>query len=51
MSEYAKVATSQRLPFHLPGNLEDVMRWALALLGAYLAIRLLLGLMRGPGRR
>lgn len=51
MSEYARAASSQRLPFNLPGNVEDVMRWALGLLGAYLAIRLVLGLMRGPGRR
>jgi len=51
MSEYAKAATNQRISFQPPSNLEEVARWVFWLLAAYLAIRLLLAVMRGPGRR
>ena len=51
ISEYAGLAGHQRPTLHAPANLGEIARWLGLLLGAYLAIRLLLLLMRGPARR
>ena len=46
ISEYAKVASGQRVPLGLPANLEEAVRWLVWLLVAYLAFRLVLATLR-----
>ncbi len=51
ISEYARVASGQRLPPGLPASLGEAVRWLAWILVAYLAIRLGLGVLRWLARK
>ena len=51
ISEYARVASGQRVPMGLPANLGEAVRWLAWLLVAYLTIRLVLAALRWVGRK
>ena len=46
LSEYATLS-SHRVPLRVPQNLGEAFRWAVVLVAAFLAIRLLAAILRG----
>jgi len=51
ISEYANLAGGQRATLRPPGNLEEIARWAVWFVVAYLAFRLGLAMLRWLARR
>ncbi len=49
LTEYATLSSHRSLPVRLPQNLGEAIRWAAALVVAYLVVRLLAAMMRGRG--
>lgn len=46
LSEYAKIAGGQRSVLRPPSNLEETMRWALAIVLGFIALKLLFAIFR-----
>jgi hypothetical protein len=51
LSEYGALAGGQHRTFRPPPELGGVVRWVVYAILAYLALRLVTALLRGPSRR
>jgi hypothetical protein len=46
LSEYAKIAGGRRSTLHPPANLEETVRWAIAIVLGFIALKLLFAIFR-----
>jgi hypothetical protein len=46
LSEYAKIAGGQRSTLHPPANLEETVRWTIAIVLGFIALKLLFAIFR-----